>query len=262
MRMRWTVGMGVVLIAVAAACSTGTGREDTPVSTDSTAGRPTTTLVVSAPPPDDTTSTRPIDPEPQFVTFADGAFFGRIVRVDFDPKWAIFPADVAVTPGAVSETTVGPAMLHFEDGRELGVPAGTLGGNACVELLRREDWEAITGLESPTLEQVRMYGAPYDCFLYGALRSDGTVAWFDVAEYLAGEPTATLLRRPVGVASGLVLVEGGLGLSVSGDVEVLCSPVDTIEEWVAEVEEVATRTIVEIDVASGQISTLSCYFEF
>jgi len=67
---------------------------------------------------------------------------------------------------------------------------------------------------------------------------------------------------PIGVASGLVLVEGGLGLSVSGDVEVLCSPVDTIEEWVAEVEEVATRTIVEIDVASGQISTLSCYFEF
>ena len=134
-----------------------------------------------------------------------------------------------------------------------------------MELVRQEDWEAITGFENPTLEQIRLYGAPYDCWLYGGLRPDGSVAWFDVAEYMAGDQTAEILRRPVAISAGLIVVDGGLGLAVGDNVEVTCNVADTadsFDDWVAGFEDMASRTIVDIDVGSGEVSGLSCYFEF
>jgi hypothetical protein len=198
-----------------------------------------------------------------FLTMGSGGFFGRVVSVDFGDEWAIHPSDVAVTPGAVAGTTVGPAIIHLDDGTSLELAAGTPGGNACIELARREDWGAITGLENPTLEQLRVNGVQYDCFIYGALHPDGQVAWFDIAtEYRDGDPTATLLRRPTLMLDDMVVVDGGLGFRLAADVQVLCLDELTAEEYAADLIDLASRTVIEISTSSGEVTGLSCTIEF
>jgi hypothetical protein len=165
--------------------------------------------------------------------------------------------------GAIAGTRVGPATLYLADGRELKVPAETPGGNNCIELIRPEDWKAITGFENPTPDQLRSLLPPFNCFLYGALRSDGAVGWFNVArEYRTGDPTAALLRHPVAMSSGLLVVDGGLGLVIAADVEVLCGNIDSIEGWLADIDDVLSRTVVEIDVTTGEVQRLGCVVGF
>ncbi|MEX0865638.1 MAG: hypothetical protein WD269_12330 [Acidimicrobiia bacterium] len=200
--------------------------------------------------------------EPTFLTVGDGAFIGRVVSVEFGDEWAITPSDVAVTPGAAAGTTVGPAILHLDDGTTLEVPAGTPGGNGCIELVRPEDWAAITGLENPTLEQLRRNDIPYDCFIYGALTPGGQVAWFDIAaEYRAGDPTSKLLRRPVRLVEDSLIVEGDLGFRLAPDVEILCLNQLTIEEYAADLLEHASRSVIEISTSTGEITTITCNAE-
>lgn len=195
------------------------------------------------------------------MTVGDGAFLGRVVNVEFGDDWAITPADVAVTPGAKSGTTVGPAILYFEDGTSLEVPAGTPGGNACLELVRPEDWTAITGLENSTLEQLRRNGIPGDCFLYGALRPNGQVAWFDIAEYRDGDPTATLLRRPLRLVEQTLVVEGNLGFPLAEDVEIICINPLSVEQYAIDLDEHAPRSVIEIDTTTGEIVNIFCFAE-
>lgn len=197
-----------------------------------------------------------------FVTVGDGAFFGRVVSVEFGDDWAITPSDVAVTPGASSGTTVGPAILYFDNGTSLEVPAGTPGGNACLELVRPEDWPAITGLENPTLKQLRRNDIPNDCFLYGVLTPDGQVAWFDVAtEYLHGDSTATLLRRPLRLVEQTFVVEGNLGFPLAEDVEIICINPLSVEEYAADLDEHAQRSVIEISTTTGEIVHIFCFAE-
>ena len=259
MYRRWLVGP-LVGVLLAAGC-TADGGDGSPSPVDPTMGSTSSTTPTTAAPETTTTTTEPV---PAVITFQDGGFFGRVVRVEFGPDWRISPGNVAVTPGAISDTTVGPATLHFEDGTEVWVPPDTPGGNQCVELVRPEDWFAIAGLPDATLEQVILYGHLYDCFLYGALRADGSVAWFDVAEYTAGDPTARVrvLRRPIAMVSGLIVIEGDLGLAVSPEVTVICDPARTFDDWKADLEALAPRTRLEIDVSSGEVVEISCSFEF
>jgi hypothetical protein len=129
--------------------------------------------------------------------------------------------------------------------------------------VRPEDWAAITGLENPTLEQLRRHDIPYDCLIYGALTPGGQVAWFDIAaEHRAGDPTAKLLRRPVRLVEGSLLVEGDLGCRLASDVEILCLNHLTIEEYAADLLEHASRSVIEISTSSGEITTITCNAEF
>lgn len=197
-----------------------------------------------------------------FVTVGGGAFLGRVVSVEFGDEWAITPADVAVTPGAASGTTVGPAILYFDDGTSLEVPASTPGGNACIELVRPEDWTTITGLKNPNLEQLRRNGILGDCFLYGALRSSGQVEWFDIAtEYRHGDPTATLLRRPLRLVDHTLVVEGELGFPLAEDVEIICINPLSVEQYAADLDEHAQRSVIEIDATTGEIVHIFCFAE-
>jgi len=226
-------------------------------------------------PPESTSSTTPSDErepgststkgieQPAFLSLGDGAFFGRLTTVEFGNEWTINPSDVAVTPGAAAGTAVGPAILHFADGTSLEVPAETPGGNACIELVRPQDWAGITGLENPTLDQLRRNDIPYDCFVYGALTPDQKVAWFDIAaEYRAGDPSAKLLRRPVRLVEGMLIVDGDLGFPVSPDIEILCSNQLTIEEYAANLFEHAPRSVITISTRTGEVTNITCFADF
>ncbi len=204
--------------------------------------------------------------------FADVAgdgdlFFGRVVQVNFGNEWAIEPSDVALTPGAIAGTCVGPAVLHLADGRMLEVPARTPGGNWCFELVRPEDYEDVTGLENPTEQQVRFNDVPWDCFVYGGLDESERVAWFDVAEYNEvpfdqsglGAGHARLRRDVVAVGDGSVILRGGIAFALAGTVRLDCMQRD-LDELVDQLPNLEIPPRVVIDASTGEVVRLECTY--
>lgn len=262
---RSLVAMGLLII-VLASCDNSDG------STVLSSSRATTTTLspsITEPASQAGSGSTTVTPQSPASTAASSlapleieTFYGRVIDVDFGSAWSIDPPDVAITPGAVAGTTVGPASVVFKDGVRLEVPARTPGGNACIELVRRDDWEAITGLENPTLEQVRFNNIPNDCFIYGALAADDTIAWFDIAEYRQGDPTATLLRRPISLADDILVLDGGISFPIAANVQILCQDVVTVDEYAADLPGRADRARVGIAIDTGEVASISCLVDF
>ena len=84
---------------------------------------------------------------------------------------------------------VGPMTLMLEDGHVLDVPAATPGEIGCIDLMRHEDWEFLTGFENPDVDAVTGEQAYRPCAVLGDLDEHGSVSWFAVLDASEGQRT-------------------------------------------------------------------------